>query len=107
MRNNDGMKVGQFIGPFEVGGKLGEGGMAVVFSGWHRRDRSHVAVKVMKPDALPELTMESMFAHEVRTAARLNHPNVTAVFVLGVLVGPCAGGEPSLFGCPGLALEVV
>ena len=95
MRNNGGMKVGQFIGPFEVGGKLGEGGMAVVFSGWHRRDRSPVAIKIMKPDALPELAMESMFAHEVRSAARLNHPNVTAVFDHGVLDG-LSSGRPVL-----------
>ena len=51
--------------------------------------------------------MESMFAHEVRAAARLNHPNVTTVFDHGILDSPSAAGNTSLIGCPWLAMEVV
>ena len=101
------MQIGQSIGPFDVGGRLGEGGMAVVYHAWHRRDRTPVAIKVLKPGALPDTTMVSMFAHEVRAAARLNHPLVTAVFDHGTLDDAGAGGQTELVGCPWLAMEQI
>ena len=101
------MRLGQFIGPFELGGPLGEGGMAVVYHAWHHRDRTPVAIKVLKPNDLHEVSLDQSFAFEVRAAAQLNHPNVTAVFDHGKLTLAEAGDDPHLVGNPWLAMEKV
>ena len=101
------MKLGKSLGPFTVGHPLGEGGMAMVFDGWHHRDRSPVAIKVMKPSAIAGDPLATSFAHEVRAAAQLNHPHITTVFDHGVFSAYEASQEPSLVGTPWLAMEKV
>jgi serine/threonine protein kinase len=75
-------EVGQRFGPYEILGKLGGGGMGMVFRAWDERLHREVAIKLLHDD----YTMSSMrerFLQEARAASALNHPNICTVFDIG------------------------
>lgn len=75
-------QVGQRIGPYEVLGRLGTGGMGLVFSAWDARLQRDVAIKILRDEyATPE--MRSRFLQEARAASGLNHPNICTIFDIG------------------------
>ena len=75
-------RVGQKIGPYEILGRLGSGGMGLVFSAWDARLHRDVAIKLLKDEYLNP-TMRSRFLGEARAASRLNHPNICTIFDIG------------------------
>ncbi len=75
-------RVGQKIGPYEILGRLGSGGMGLVFSAWDERLHRDVAIKLLKDEFLNP-TMRSRFLGEARAASRLNHPNICTIFDIG------------------------
>ncbi len=75
-------RVGQKIGPYEILGRLGSGGMGLVFSAWDGRLHRDVAIKLLKDEFLNP-TMRSRFLGEARAASRLNHPNICTIFDIG------------------------
>src|ERR1700761_4199441 len=75
-------RVGQRIGPYEILGRLGSGGMGLVFSAWDARLHRDVAIKLLKDEYLNP-TMRSRFLGEARAASRLNHPNICTIFDIG------------------------
>src|SRR5438874_11453062 len=86
-------------GRYEVLDVLGRGGMGVVYRARDRVLDRIVAVKVL-PAALVEVdTLAERFEREARAAARLNHPNIVAVFDTGVdrgaryIVMECVPGQ--------------
>jgi serine/threonine protein kinase/tetratricopeptide (TPR) repeat protein len=70
------------IGPYTVVGKLGEGGMGIVYAARDERLERTVAVKVMSLAADDE-TARRRFLREARTAASVNHPNVCQLYEIG------------------------
>ncbi len=64
------------LGNYVILGKLGQGGMGVVYKAKHRRMDRIVALKVLSPRIAgrPELTQR--FEREVQAAAKLTHPNI-------------------------------
>ena len=83
-------RVGQRIGPYEILGRLGSGGMGLVFSAWDARLQRDVAIKLLRDEfATPE--MRSRFLQEARAASGLNHPNICTIFDIGE-----QGGDPYL-----------
>jgi tRNA A-37 threonylcarbamoyl transferase component Bud32/tetratricopeptide (TPR) repeat protein len=75
-------EVGQRLGPYEILGKLGGGGMGVLFRAWDERLHREVAVKLLHDDyKMPQ--MRERFLQEARAASRLNHPNICTVFDIG------------------------
>ncbi|MCZ7568357.1 MAG: protein kinase [Ardenticatenaceae bacterium] len=70
---------------------IGEGGMATVYRAWDLRLDRPVAIKVMRPQTMLSEAGREAFLREARTVARLNHPNVVAVYDAGV-----ADGRPYL-----------
>lgn len=79
-------RVGQQIGPYEILGRLGSGGMGLVFSAWDARLQRDVAIKLLREEyATP--TMRSRFQQEARAASGLNHPNICTVFDIGEVSG--------------------
>ena len=65
---------------YELGAVLGRGGMARVYEGRDRKLDRKVAVKVLShPYDRDEAYLER-FRREAHAAARLNHPNVVAIF---------------------------
>jgi urea transport system substrate-binding protein len=59
---------------------LGRGGMGAVFQAQHRLLDRQVVLKVIRPELLDNPSVVQRFERESRLAARLNHPNVVAVY---------------------------
>ncbi len=75
-------ETGQRFGPYEILGKLGGGGMGLVFRAWDGRLHREVAVKLLHSDyKMPG--MRERFLQEARTASGLNHPNICTIFDIG------------------------
>ncbi|HEX3529318.1 MAG TPA: serine/threonine protein kinase [Thermoanaerobaculia bacterium] len=75
-----------FLGRYQVIEALGAGAMGTVFRGWDPRLRRPVALKTIKlAGVLEEERRKDLLAtltREAVTVARLNHPNVVAVYDL-------------------------
>jgi serine/threonine protein kinase/tetratricopeptide (TPR) repeat protein len=75
-------RVGDRIGPYEILGRLGSGGMGLVFSAWDSRLQRDVAIKLLREEfATPG--MRQRFLQEARAASRLNHANICTIFDIG------------------------
>ena len=77
--------VGQKVGPYQVLEKIGQGGMATVYRGFHAELDRHVAIKVLA-GALPTTAeLVQRFQREAKTIAALRHPNIVQVYDFGPL----------------------
>ncbi len=83
-------EAGQRFGPYEILGKLGGGGMGIVFRAWDERLHREVAIKLLH-DEYTTPGMHERFLLEARAASALNHPNICTVFDIGE-----QDGEPYL-----------
>jgi serine/threonine-protein kinase len=75
------------LGRFEVGAKIGGGGMATVYLGRDlREDGSEmlVALKVIRDELAHDEEFTAMFVDEAKILARLSHPNVIQTLEYGV-----------------------
>lgn len=75
--------IGARLGRYEVLGRLGEGGMGVVYRARDTELEREVALKVLPPDALADAELRATLLHEARTASQLNHPNVCTIHEVG------------------------
>ncbi len=71
------------IGPYEVLGKIGEGGMGVVFKARHPGDGRLVAIKVLRRADARDL---ARFDREVELIRSLVHPRIVAYLDEGITV---------------------
>ncbi len=67
---------GERIGPFEILGRLGEGGMGVVYRARDTRIGREVALKLLPPSYALEPDRIARFRREASVLASLNHPNI-------------------------------
>jgi eukaryotic-like serine/threonine-protein kinase len=75
-------EIGQRFGPYEILGKLGSGGMGLVFRAWDERLHREVAVKLLQENyKMPG--MRERFLQEARAVSGLNHPNICTIFDIG------------------------
>jgi hypothetical protein len=72
---------------YEVGERLGRGGMAEVRAGTDLRLRRPVAIKFLLPEMAARSDIRTRFEAEARAAASLSHPNAVAVFDTGEHAG--------------------
>jgi beta-lactam-binding protein with PASTA domain/tRNA A-37 threonylcarbamoyl transferase component Bud32 len=70
-------------GRYRVLSHLADGGMATVYVALDLRLDRKVALKVMRSDLAKDETFVSRFRREARSAAKLSHPNVVAVYDQG------------------------
>jgi len=70
-------------GRYRVLSHLADGGMATVYVALDQRLDRKVALKVMRPDLAKDESFVSRFRREARSAAKLSHPNVVAVYDQG------------------------
>jgi eukaryotic-like serine/threonine-protein kinase len=70
-------------GRYHVLSHLADGGMATVYVALDQRLDREVAVKVMRADLAKDESFVSKFRREARSAAKLSHPNVVAVYDQG------------------------
>jgi serine/threonine protein kinase len=71
------------IGEYVVLDKIGTGGMGRVYKAEHRRMARRVAIKLLAEGAMSSPETIQRFEQEVRTSARLDHPNVVAAHDAG------------------------
>jgi serine/threonine protein kinase/beta-lactam-binding protein with PASTA domain len=70
-------------GRYRVLSHLADGGMATVYVALDQRLDRNVALKVMRPDLAKDQSFVERFHREARSAAKLSHPNVVAVYDQG------------------------
>jgi serine/threonine-protein kinase len=70
-------------GRYRVQSHIADGGMASVYLALDTRLDRDVALKVLRRDLAQDEAFVSRFRREARSAARLSHPNVVAVFDQG------------------------
>jgi Tol biopolymer transport system component len=81
------LAAGTHIGPYEIVGWLGAGGMGEVYRARDERLTRDVAVKLVAGSGVPDSSRVDRFVQEARAAGQLNHPNVLVVFDVGVHEG--------------------
>lgn len=80
------LPLGSKIGPYIIGGPLGEGGFGVVYGAEQRGPvQRHVALKVIKP-GMDTLEVLARFDRERQSLALMNHPSIAKVFDAGSTV---------------------
>ena len=72
----------QQLGQYTLEGKLGEGGMGVVYKGRHSMMRRPTAIKMLHSDKINDTTI-SRFEREVQITCQLNHFNTIAIYDYG------------------------
>jgi eukaryotic-like serine/threonine-protein kinase len=82
---------GDRIGPYEVLGKLGEGGMGEVYRARDTRLNRDVAIKVLPDLFARDPERLTRFTREAQALASLNHPNVAQIY--GIVDVPPEGGS--------------
>lgn len=76
--------VGRLLGGrYLIGRRIARGGMATVYEATDNRLQRVVAVKVMHAALASDADFVKRFRREARSAARLSHPNIVAVFDQG------------------------
>src|SRR5258705_11995821 len=85
---------GSRIGPFEVLGAIGSGGMGDVYRARDTRLNRDVAIKVLPDLFARDPERLTRFTREAQTLASLNHPNVAQVYGVEDLP-PKAGSHAS------------
>jgi TolB-like protein/tetratricopeptide (TPR) repeat protein len=73
------LRNGERLGPYEVLGPLGAGGMGEVYAARDVRLGRDVALKVLPSDTVHDAERLARFRREARTVAALNHPNVVTL----------------------------
>lgn len=71
------------LGFFDVGDKLGEGGMGVVYRALDRRTGEDVALKLMNPDFGEDEERRARFLREGAFTQAVDHPGVLTVHEIG------------------------
>jgi dienelactone hydrolase len=75
--------LGTKLGPYEVTGTIGAGGMGEVYRARDHRLERDVAIKVLPAWALHDEAARRRFRKEAVALAKLNHPNIAAVYDVG------------------------
>lgn len=78
---------GQVVGHYRILEKIGAGGMGEVFRAHDERLGRDVALKLVRPASSDNPDHLRRFEQEARAAAALNHPNIVAVYNVGVEKG--------------------
>lgn len=81
------LPTGVRLGPYEVIAPLGSGGMGEVYRAKDPRLAREVAIKVLPTAFSSDPDRLRRFEQEARAAGLLNHPNVMAIYDLGVHEG--------------------
>jgi len=93
--------VGTRVGPYEITGILGAGGMGEVFRARDTKLLRDVALKVLPETLASDPERRARFEREAQVLASLSHPNIGSIH--GLEEGPSNAGQPT----QALILELV
>jgi eukaryotic-like serine/threonine-protein kinase len=94
------LSAGTRLGPYEILAAIGAGGMGEVYRARDTRLKRDVAVKVLPREFATDPARRQRFEFEARTVAALNHPNIIAIYDVGMddttpyIVSELIDGEP-------------
>jgi Tol biopolymer transport system component len=77
------LAAGSRLGPYEIVGPLGAGGMGQVYCARDTRLHRDVAIKVLPPSVARDPERRARFEREAQAIAALSHPNVLAIHDTG------------------------
>ncbi|MFM8532579.1 MAG: serine/threonine-protein kinase [Acidimicrobiia bacterium] len=83
---------GTRLGPYEILGLIGEGGMGQVYRAADTRLDRAVAIKVMPATLADDPIRRERFEREARSVSRLEHPNICPLYDVGELPAETGGG---------------
>ncbi len=75
---------GQTLGHYRILEEIGSGGMGEVYRARDDRLGRDVALKVLKPSLAQDQDRLRRFEQEARSAAALSHPNIVAIYDIGM-----------------------
>ena len=78
-----GVPSGTKLGPYELVGLLGAGGMGEVYRARDSRLGRSVAIKILPAELSADSDRLHRFEQEVTSASALNHPNIITIYELG------------------------
>ncbi|HTR52043.1 MAG TPA: serine/threonine-protein kinase, partial [Kofleriaceae bacterium] len=81
------LEPGTMLGDYRIEGKLGEGGMGVVFSAIHPLIGKRAAIKVLKKELCADPIALERFINEARAVNEIGHPNIVDIFTFGETLG--------------------
>lgn len=79
--------VGDALGPYRIGARLGEGAVGIVFRAIREPDGGVVALKVLKERLVDDETFRARFVHEARAAQHVEHAHLVPVLEAGEFDG--------------------
>ena len=94
------LATGSKLGPYEIVGPLGAGGMGEVYRARDTRLDRTVAIKILPAQLSADPVRKQRFEREAKTISSLNHPHICALYDVGsqdgidYLVMECVEGEP-------------
>ena len=77
------LRAGERLGPYEIVGLLGAGGMGEVYKAVDRRLNRTVAIKVLPDDVAADPRRRERFRREARAISSLTHPHICALYDIG------------------------
>jgi Tol biopolymer transport system component/tRNA A-37 threonylcarbamoyl transferase component Bud32 len=83
---------GTRLGPYEVLGLIGEGGMGQVYRASDTRLDRAVAIKVLPSALAADRVRRDRFEREARSISKLEHPNICPLYDVGELPSDLGGG---------------
>src|SRR5262249_9155757 len=77
------LAVGDKLGPYEILGAIGAGGMGEVYRARDPRLHRSVALKIILPSRMAKPEHRRRFLQEAKSASALNHPNIVTIYDIG------------------------
>jgi len=78
---------GTKLGPYEIMGLLGAGGMGEVYRAKDTRLGRDVAIKILPKEMSADAGRKQRFEREAKTISSLNHPNICVLHEVGTQDG--------------------
>ena len=102
------LTIGTKLGSYEATALIGVGGMGQVYRAIDTKLKRQVAIKILPPSLATDGERLARFQREAEVLAKLNHPNIAAIYGLEVgQVGPVGQVAQVGAGAPFLVMELV